>query len=58
MVNILDLYNKINKIIINNYNMNKRNYHILQNIYYLHNNNNKTLIKEMNTIIKDNTKIY
>ena len=35
MVKLLDAYYKINNEIVNNYNMNKRNYHILKNLNYL-----------------------
>ena len=49
MVYIMDLYFKINEIIINNYNINKKNYHKLQNLNLLYNNNEK-LIKELDDI--------
>ena len=52
MINILDLYFKINKEIISNYNTNKRNYNNLLNIYNLK-NNNEILIKDLNNIIKN-----
>ena len=52
MINILELYYKINNEIINNYNINKRNYHQLQNLYNLKNNNEK-IIKDLNNIINN-----
>ena len=39
MGNIIDTYYKINNNIIDNYNMNKRNYYVLLNINYIKNNN-------------------
>ena len=51
-VNIFDNYYKINRDIINNYNINKRNYFKLQNTNYLK-NRNEILIKELNNIIND-----
>ena len=56
MGNIIDTYYKINNNIIDNYNMNKRNYYVLLNINYIKNNNEK-LIEELNNIIKED-KIY
>ena len=47
MVYVMELYYKINETIINNYNINKKNYHKLQNLYLLYNNNEK-LIKDLN----------
>ena len=44
LINTFDLYYKINNNIINNYNMNKRNYYILQNLTNLK-NNNENIIK-------------
>ena len=38
MTKILDIFFKINNNIINNYNINKRNFHKLKNLYYLKNN--------------------
>ena len=55
-VNIFDNYYKINRDIIDNYNINKRNYFKLQNTNYLK-NRNEILIKELNNIINDD-KIY
>ena len=46
----MDIYYKKNDNIINNYNINKRNYHQLQNLNYLK-NNNENLIKELNKLI-------
>ena len=42
----------MNDNIINNYNINKRNYHQLQNLNYLK-NNNENLIKELNKLINN-----
>ena len=55
MMGILDAYYKINDSIINNYDVIKRNYHKLQNLNYLKNNNER-LMKDLNNII-DNDKI-
>ena len=52
MINIMDMYYKINNDIYNNYNTNKRNYYNLLNIYNLK-NNNEMLIKNINNIIKN-----
>ena len=52
MINIMDMYYKINNDIFNNYNINQRNYYKLINIYNLKNNNEK-LIKELNNIINN-----
>ena len=52
MINIMDIYYRINAIIINNYNMNKRNYYKLLNIYNLK-NNNEMIIKDLNNIINN-----
>ena len=41
----MDIYYEINNGIINNYNINKRNYYKLKNLYILK-NNNEILIKE------------
>ena len=49
MINTFDLYYKINKGIIDNYNESKRNYYKLQNLSYLK-NNNKEIIKYINDI--------
>ena len=60
MINTFDLYYKINKDIINNYNINnKRNYYKLQNLNYLK-NNNKEIINYINSITNNNDifKIY
>ena len=56
---LIDEYIKINNEIVDNYDMNKRNYHKLINIYNLK-NYNKQLIKDLNSIfIKDDlSKIY
>ena len=55
MINILDIYYKINDDIVNNYNINKRNYYNLRNINNIK-NNNEILIKELNNIM-DNDNI-
>jgi len=52
MINIMDMYYKINNDIYNNYNINKRNYYNLFNIYNLK-NNNEILIKNINNIINN-----
>ena len=52
MVNVLDTYYKINNDIINNYNINKRNYYKLLNINKLK-NNNEILIKDLKEIINN-----
>ena len=52
MINILDIYYKINSDIIDNYNINKRNYYNLKNINNMK-NNNEILIKELNNIINN-----
>ena len=49
----LDTYYKINEYAINNYNPNKRNYHKLQNLYNLK-NNNENIIKYLDNIINNN----
>ena len=51
MIKILEIYYNINNDIINNYNMNKRNYHKLQNIFNLK-NTNKKLIENLNNLLK------
>ena len=52
--NKINYYYKINNDLINNYNMNKRNYHKLRNLNHLKMNNEK-MIKELNALInKDN----
>ena len=51
-INLMDLYYKINDNIIENYNINKRNYHNLQNLNYLKNNNEK-IIKDLNDLINN-----
>jgi len=56
MKNIIDIYYKINQNIIINFKLKNRNYHILLNINYIKNYNEK-FIKEINDIIKDD-KIY
>ena len=48
----MDIYYKINNNIINNYNINKRNYYILQNIFNIK-NNNEILIKDLNNLINN-----
>ena len=53
MINLIDIYYKINDYIMNNYNINKRNYHQLQNLNNLI-NNNKNLMEELNNIINNN----
>ena len=53
LINAVDFYYDMNKIIIDNYNLNKRNYYKLQNLYYLK-NNNEMMIKYINNIIDDN----
>ena len=55
MIDLLELYYKINNDIINNYNKSKRNYNLLQNLNYLK-NNNEIVIKSLNDTIMD--KIY
>ena len=52
MINILDIYYKINDYIMENYNFNKRNYHNLKNLNNLKNNNEK-LIKDLQNIINN-----
>ena len=52
MINILDSYYKLNDDIINNYNINKRNYFKLQNLNYLKNNSEK-LIQNLNNMINN-----
>ena len=47
MVKILETYYKVNNNIINSYNINKRNYHNLQNLNYLKSNT----INDKNSII-------
>ena len=56
MLRIFDLYYKINNELVQNYNINKRNYYKLRNMNYLK-DNNETLIKELNNVIWQN-KIY
>ena len=56
ILNAIDLYYDMNKTIINNYNLNKRNYYKLQNLYYLK-NNNEIIIKYINSIV-DNNQIF
>ena len=53
LINIFDLYYKINNNIINNYNINKRNYYLLQNLYNMKNNND-IIINYINNIINNN----
>ena len=53
LISAVDFYYDMNKIIIDNYNLNKRNYYKLQNLYYLK-NNNEMMIKYINNIIDDN----
>ena len=53
MVYVFDTYYKIANDIINNYNINKRNYYKLLNINKLK-NNNEILIKDLNEIINNN----
>ena len=50
MIDLINIYYKINDDIMNNYDINKRNYHKLQNLNYLINNNAK-LMKELNNVI-------
>ena len=50
VINILDMYYKINNDIFNHYSINKRNYYNLLNVYNLK-NNNEILIKDINNII-------
>ena len=52
MINILDSYYKLNDDIINNYNINKRNYFKLQNLNYLKKNSEK-LIQNLNNMINN-----
>ena len=52
-INTLDIYYEFNKIIIDNFNLNKRNYYKLQNLYNLKTYNER-MIKYINNIIKDN----
>ena len=52
MINILDIYYKINNDIIQNYDINKRNYCILKNLNYLK-TNNEYIIKELNNLINN-----
>ena len=52
MINILNIYYKINNEIINNYNISNINYHILQNLTNLR-NSNKNIIKELINIINN-----
>jgi len=54
LINMADLYYKINTFIIGNYNPNKRNFHILQNIFNLNNYNN-FLINYFSNIINNDT---
>ena len=56
IIDLLELYYKINNDIINNYNKSKRNYNLLQNLNYLK-NNNEILIKSLNDTINMD-KIY
>ena len=51
--NRLNLYYKINKDYISNYNINKRNFHKLQNLNYLKNHNEK-LVDDFNKIYNGN----
>ena len=41
MINIMDIYYKINNNIIDNYDINKRNYYNLKNLNYITDNNEK-----------------
>ena len=52
MINIMYIYYKINNDIVNNYNINKRNYYNLSNIYNLK-NYNEILIKNINNMINN-----
>ena len=56
MISMMDIYYKINNNIIQYYNMNKRNYNLLQSISIIKNNNEK-LIKELDKLINED-KIY
>ena len=56
IINLCDIYYKINNDVIKNYNMNKRNYHKIQIIYDIKNDNEK-LIKDISNII-NNDKIF
>ena len=53
LINTFNLYYKINNNIIDNYNINKRNYYILQNLNNIK-NNNEVIIKYINNIINNN----
>ena len=53
LINIIDLYYKINSHIINNFNINKRNYYILKNLNNIK-YNNEIIIKYINNIINNN----
>ena len=53
LINAVDSYYNMNKIIIDNYNLNKRNYYKLQNLFNLKTNNEK-MIKYINNIVDDN----
>ena len=57
MINKLETYFIVNKNIIDNYNIKKRNYHKLQNLYNLKNNNDK-VIKDINDILIDKSKLF
>ena len=52
MIYLLNIYYKINDDIMNNYNINKRNYHQLKNLNYLIKNNSK-LMKDLNNVINN-----
>ena len=53
LINILDTYYKLNEDVINNFNINKINYHNLKNLLNLK-SNNEIIIKEITNIIKEN----
>ena len=55
-INILDTYYSLNNEIVNNYDVSKRNYNLLQNLNYL-NTNNAQLTKEIDDVI-NNDKVY
>ena len=52
IVNNIDLYYKINENIFNNYEDNKRNYYVLQNLNEFK-KNNKNIIEDFNGIIRE-----
>lgn len=52
MTNIIDIYYELNEDIIDNYDMNQRNYYNLQNLYKLK-ENNEILIKDLTSLINN-----